>query len=70
MGYSNRQIRDLEATIRNADSDVVVPGTPHDLARLIDVAVPVVRSGTNSRRRTSRSGRYSTATQRRWAASR
>jgi len=43
MGYSDRQVRDLEATIRNADPDVVVSGTPHDLARLIDVAVPVVR---------------------------
>ncbi|AZH26556.1 cyclic 2,3-diphosphoglycerate synthase [Haloplanus aerogenes] len=43
MGYSDRQIRDLEATIRNADPEVVVSGTPHDLARLIDVDVPVVR---------------------------
>ncbi|MEF8856040.1 MAG: hypothetical protein V5A16_01320 [Haloplanus sp.] len=43
MGYSDEQIRDLEATIRNADPDVVVSGTPHDLARLIDVDVPLVR---------------------------
>jgi len=43
MGYSEAQIRDLEATIRNADPDVVVSGTPHDLSRLIDVAVPIVR---------------------------
>jgi predicted GTPase len=43
MGYSDEQIADLEATIRNADPDVVVSGTPHDLARLLDVDVPVVR---------------------------
>jgi predicted GTPase len=43
MGYSEDQIRDLEETIRNADPDVVVSGTPHDLGRLIDVAVPIVR---------------------------
>jgi len=43
MGYSDAQIRDLEATIRNAAPDVVVSGTPHDLARLIDVDIPIVR---------------------------
>jgi len=43
MGYSDEQIRDLEATIRNADPEVVVSGTPHDLGRLLDVGVPVVR---------------------------
>ena len=43
MGYSDAQVRDLEATIRNASPDVVVSGTPHDLARSIDVDVPVVR---------------------------
>lgn len=43
MGYSAQQIRDLEATIRNADCDVVVSGTPHDLGRLLSVDVPIVR---------------------------
>jgi len=43
MGYSDEQVRDLEATIRNADCDVVVSGTPHDLGRLVDVDVPIVR---------------------------
>jgi predicted GTPase len=43
MGYSDEQVRDLEATIRGADPEVVVSGTPHDLGRLIDVGVPVVR---------------------------
>ncbi|MBX0297347.1 hypothetical protein [Haloarcula nitratireducens] len=43
MGYSDEQIRDLEATIRNAAPDVVVSGPPHDLARLIDIDSPIVR---------------------------
>ncbi|MFB6352517.1 MAG: cyclic 2,3-diphosphoglycerate synthase [Halobacteriales archaeon] len=43
MGYSDEQIRDLAATIRNADPEAVVSGTPHDLGRLLDIEVPVVR---------------------------
>jgi predicted GTPase len=43
MGYDAEQIRELAATIRAAAPDVVVSGTPHDLGRLIDVDVPVVR---------------------------
>ena len=43
MGYADAQVRDLEATIRAAEPDVVVSGTPHDLERLVDVDVPVVR---------------------------
>ncbi|WP_229113457.1 cyclic 2,3-diphosphoglycerate synthase [Halapricum desulfuricans] len=43
MGYSDGQIQELEATIRNADCDVVVSGTPHDLGRVISVDVPIVR---------------------------
>jgi predicted GTPase len=43
VGYSDDQLRDLEATIRAADVDAVVSGTPHDLGRLVDVDVPIVR---------------------------
>jgi len=43
MGYSDDQIRDLEETIRAVDPEVVVSGTPHDLGRVVDVDVPVVR---------------------------
>ena len=43
MGYSDGQIRELEETIRNAEPDLVVSGTPHDLSRVVDVDVPVVR---------------------------
>ncbi|HSF84968.1 MAG TPA: GTPase [Acidimicrobiia bacterium] len=37
MGYSDTQRAELEATIRNADPDTVVIGTPIDLARVIDL---------------------------------
>jgi predicted GTPase len=43
MGYSEGQIADLEATVENADPDLVLAGTPHDLGGVIDVDVPVVR---------------------------
>ncbi len=43
MGYSRTQIEELEATIHNANPEVVVSGTPHDLERLIDIDVPIVR---------------------------
>ena len=41
MGYGDEQLRELEETINAADCDVVVTGTPIDLARLIDVRHPV-----------------------------
>ncbi len=43
MGYGERQIGDLEATIRATDCDVVVIATPIDLGRLITVDKPAVR---------------------------
>lgn len=43
MGYNDAQIRDLESTIRNANPDVVVSGTPHDLAHLVEIDIPIVR---------------------------
>lgn len=44
MGYGRDQVRDLEATIRASGCDVVVNGTPVDLARLVDLACPVRRA--------------------------
>ncbi len=41
MGYSANQLQELEATINAADCDVVVAGTPVDLARLIHCRHPV-----------------------------
>ncbi|MFP4624964.1 MAG: cyclic 2,3-diphosphoglycerate synthase [Natronomonas sp.] len=43
MGYSEEQIQELETTIHNANPEVVVSGTPHDLARVLDVEMPIVR---------------------------
>lgn len=43
MGYGAEQIRDLEATIRATDCDLVVIGTPIDLRRLIRFDRPAVR---------------------------
>jgi predicted GTPase len=41
MGYGDAQLRDLEATIRATPCDVVVTGTPIDLARLVSVPQPI-----------------------------
>jgi predicted GTPase len=43
MGYSDEQLRDLEATINAVDCDVVVSATPIDLGRLIDSRHPIRR---------------------------
>jgi predicted GTPase len=44
MGYSDEQVRDLEATVDRVPCDVVVIGTPIDLARLVRIRKPVVRA--------------------------
>ncbi len=44
MGYGDAQLRELAATIRAADCDVVVAATPMDLERLIEVGCPVRRA--------------------------
>jgi predicted GTPase len=41
MGYSTEQLQELEATINAADCDVVVAGTPVDLARLVHCRHPI-----------------------------
>jgi predicted GTPase len=43
MGYGEKQVRELAETIRSADADVVVIGTPIDLTRLIEFDKPSVR---------------------------
>ncbi len=40
MGYGERQIAELSETVRAADCDVVVTGTPIDLGRLVDLGHP------------------------------
>jgi predicted GTPase len=41
MGYSDRQLHELETTINDAECDVVVSGTSVDLGRLIDSKHPI-----------------------------
>ena len=43
MGYGERQVRDLEATINNTNCDAVLIGTPIDLRKLININKPAVR---------------------------
>jgi predicted GTPase len=43
MGYSDAQLRELEAVINACDCDVVLAGTPMDLTSVITVNKPVVR---------------------------
>ena len=42
MGYSDKQIMDLQETINRADCDAVVTGTPIDIRRLIKTNKPIV----------------------------
>ena len=44
MGYSEQMLEDLGATIEAVDADVVVTGTPIDLARLLPTSSPVRRA--------------------------
>jgi predicted GTPase len=45
MGYSEAQVRDLEATIRAVPADVVLVASPEDLRRLVKIDKPSVRVG-------------------------
>ncbi len=43
MGYSPRQVKDLETTINNTDCDLVIAATPIDLTQLISINKPTLR---------------------------
>ena len=43
MGYSQKQIKDLEETINCTDCDLVVSATPIDLLQLVSINKPTVR---------------------------
>ena len=43
MGYSPRQIKDLEETINRVPADAVIIGTPIDLARIVKIKKPAYR---------------------------
>jgi predicted GTPase len=44
MGYGDAQVAELEATLQAVDCDVVVTGTPVDLARILDPGHPLRRA--------------------------
>ncbi|HTP55669.1 MAG TPA: GTPase [Thermoplasmata archaeon] len=43
MGYGPEQVHELEATIRGSEAEIVLDGSPVDLARLVKVPQPIVR---------------------------
>jgi predicted GTPase len=43
MGYGEKQVRELEQTINNSRAELVIIGTPIDLARLLDLNKPTQR---------------------------
>jgi predicted GTPase len=43
MGYSDKQVKDLEETVNKVPCDTVIIGTPIDLTRIIKLAKPAVR---------------------------
>ena len=43
MGYGDKQVKELEATINRSDCDTVIIGTPIDLRRVVKIKRPSVR---------------------------
>ena len=43
MGYSPRQMKDLETTINNTECDLVLSATPIDLLKLLSIEKPTMR---------------------------
>jgi predicted GTPase len=43
MGYSDKQVKELEMTINAAKCDIVIEGTPIKLERLVKVNKPIVK---------------------------
>lgn len=43
VGYGNKQVRDLEATISRVDCDSIIIGTPADIRRIIKFPKPTAR---------------------------
>lgn len=44
MGYTAKELQELQATINGSRADVVIAGTPSDLTRLMRLEKPVVRA--------------------------
>ena len=43
LGYGEKQVAELQATINRTDCDVVIIGTPIDLSRIVSIDKPHVR---------------------------
>ena len=43
LGYGEKQLEDLEKTVRGSDAEVVIIGTPVDLRRVMSFEIPTVR---------------------------
>ncbi|MHA1110214.1 MAG: GTPase [Promethearchaeota archaeon] len=44
MGYNDEQIRDMETSLNNIDADLIIDGSPIDLAKLVKVNKPIYRT--------------------------
>ena len=44
MGYNDEQIRDMETSLNNIDADIIIDGSPIDLAKLVKVNKPIYRT--------------------------
>lgn len=54
MGYSRKQVRDVERTVNRVPCDVVVDGSPADLSRVMRFVAPVVQVGYELGKRSTR----------------
>lgn len=45
MGYNDQQIKDLSDTLNKAECDLIIDGSPINLAKLIELNKPIVRVG-------------------------
>ncbi len=43
MGYSKKQLKDLQKTLNKAEADYIVSGTPINLAKLVKTNKPIIR---------------------------
>ena len=43
MGYTDKQIEDLENTLKNVKCDIILNGSPIDLSKLVNVNKPIIK---------------------------
>jgi predicted GTPase len=44
MGYSAKELGELQATINGSRAELVIAGTPSDLSHVLQLKIPVVRA--------------------------